>query len=131
MRRTGHAMGGTAGVPFVNRHTHETARTRPGDHVHVRTARGEGAVCAASEGNGIGPIVVFVMARRHLTSVQHDGPEAPKKQPVRAIAPIRRVNKNNITIQRYRSTYISCPHLGYPLVLPHTRVRLVAWLHLL
>ena len=80
------------------RHAHEIARTRP-DHVHVRTARGED-VWTAPLGSGTGLIVVLVMARRHLTSVHHDGPEAPKACPrIARLASIR--THNNIKVPEH------------------------------
>ena len=48
------------------RHAHETTRTGP-DHVHVRTAQGDGS-CTGALVTSAGLIVVLVMARGHLTS---------------------------------------------------------------
>ena len=63
----------------------ESAAAGQVPRAHVQTtstsARHGVKVLAAPQGSGTGLIVVLVMARRHLTSVHNDGPEAPKACP--------------------------------------------------
>ena len=100
-------------------------RMRPRAHVQTTStsARHGVTVLSAPQGSGTGLIVVLVMARRHLTSVHHDGPEAPKACPrIARLASIRTHNNTKVPehLHKLSTSY------WVPSCIPHARVRLVA-----